>query len=71
MVKQSGIRYTIIHRAKLNRNDLISYKVVKNAQPVNDSTVSPSSVADLIYQIIRHPHLHKNVDLGIAQLPYK
>ncbi|QBP17733.1 NAD(P)H-binding protein [Acetilactobacillus jinshanensis] len=71
IVKRSGIHYTIIRRAKLNRYDLISYQVVNNAQPVSDSSVSPSSVADLAYQIIEHPNLHSNVDLGIAQLPYK
>lgn len=71
LIKKCGITYTIIRRAKLNQNDLLSYQVVKNAQPVSDSTVSPTSVADLVYQIVMYPRLHKNVDIGIAQLPYK
>ena len=71
LIKNGQIPYLIIRTARLNKNDLLSYQVVKNAQPVNDSSVSMVSVADLAFQAIEYPQLHADTDLGIAQLPYK
>ena len=71
MIKNGQIPYLIIRTARLSQHNLLSYQVVKNAQPVNDSSVSTVSVADLTFQAIEAPQLHADTDLGIAQLPYK
>ena len=64
-IEASGLDYTILRPAWLTDEDEIDYETTAKGQPFTGTVVSRKSVADMITEIIRYPHLHLNGNLGV------
>ncbi|MFD1670960.1 NAD(P)H-binding protein [Agrilactobacillus yilanensis] len=67
IIEESSLNYTIIRAAYMTNDTEISYELTQKGEPFKGTTVSRSSIADLVIKAINTPLPYSRTSLGIAK----
>jgi uncharacterized protein YbjT (DUF2867 family) len=65
VVEASGLEYTILRPTWFTNANEIDYELTQKGKPEKGSVISQKSLATFIAEIIEHPEIHVNENLGI------
>ena len=67
VIEASGLDYTILRPDWFTNANEIDYAITQKGQPETGTVVSRKSIAAFVANIIMHPELHVNANLGISK----
>lgn len=67
VIEASGLDYTILRPDWFTNANEIDYAITQKGQPETGTAVSRKSIAAFVANIIMHPELHVNANLGISK----